>query len=340
MKTIKITRDYIQGAVSAERIDGALYPCRLPVQKRHLFPAPDDSLMIKAFRTSGVRLRMETDAEALTLRFAPLEPPKKFLTSGHAFDIVIDNEIVQTSFSPERGEEVVFDKIGAGRRVVELWLPPGSSVGLKDIEVADSVFLRPLPDRRPLWVTWGSSITHCVRAGSAARVWPAIVARKHNLNLLSLGFGGDCHLDPMVAMVIRDLPASYISMKLGINTVSRSLCNRTYQALVAAAVAIVREKHSHTPLALISPIANPPRENTPTPTGYTLEEMRSNMKNVHASFAAAGDMNLYYISGMDLFGIDDIEKYADDLLHPNAEGIDLQAERFCQQVIPYLLGEC
>ena len=74
-----------------------------------------------------------------------------------------------------------------------------------------------------MWATWGSSLTHCVRAGSAARVWPGTVARTHDVNLVNLGFGGQCHLDPMVAMHIRDLPASCISMKLGINMMSGSV---------------------------------------------------------------------------------------------------------------------
>ena len=32
-------------------------------------------------------------------------------------------------------------------------------------------------------------------------------ARTHNLDLTCLGYGGQCHLDPIVASMIRDLPA-------------------------------------------------------------------------------------------------------------------------------------
>ncbi len=339
MLTVPITEAFIQGAVSAERVGDALYPRRLPHQRRHLFPSPNDSLWQKAMCTSGVRLRFETDAESLSLSFSPLpEGRKVILPKGHAFDAVIDNVIVQSVFCPEGVSEAVFGKIGKGLRTVELWLPPSASVGLKIIKVKKASVLRPMPDRRPMWVTWGSSITHCVRAGSAARIWPATVARMHNLNLLCLGFGGDCLLEPMVAMLIRDLPASYITMKLGINALGNSLNTRTYPALVTAAVAIIREKHPHTPMALISPIASPPRESTPSQTGYTLECMRKDMESVHRTLTAAGDMNLYYVSGMDFFGVDDIKRHSDDDLHPSAEGMDLQAERFSQLVMPLLLG--
>jgi hypothetical protein len=294
--------------------------------------------MQKAFCTSGVRLRFETDAETIALRFDPLPQPQAHIPNGHAFDAVIGNKIVRSVYASKDATKIGFGAIEEGLRTVELWLPPSCPVGLREIEAGGASVLRPLPDRRPMWVTWGSSLTHCVRAGSAARTWPATVARRHNLNLVCLGFGGDCHLDPMVAMVIRDLPAGYISMKLGINAVSTSLSPRTYPALVVAAVAIVREKHAYTPLALISPMANPTRESTPTQTGYTLEEMRADMAAVHRALTAAGDMNLYYVNGLDFFGLDDIDRYTVDNLHPNAEGIDLQAARFSQLVMPLLLG--
>ena len=341
MKTFTVTEAFIQGAVSAEHVDDVIYPCRLPHMKKHLFPSPGDTLWQSALHTSGVRLRFETDASSICLRFAPLpQVITKHNPLGHAFDVVIDNEIVQTVFCDEDATEAAFDSIGKGVRTVELWLPPSCSVGLREIAANKDVsVLRPSPDRRPMWVIWGSSLTHCKRAGSAARIWPATVARRHNLNLVCLGFGGNCHLDPMVAMVIRDLPASYISMKLGINAVKQSLNRRTYPALVTAAVSIVREKHFHTPMTLISPIANPALESDPTPTGYTLEGMRTDMEKVHRALTAAGDMNLYYINGLDLFGVEDINRYAAaDRTHPDAEGIDLQAERFSQQVIPLLLG--
>lgn len=334
MLTVAVTEAFIQGAVSAERIGGALYPCRLPHQRRHLFPP----IWQTASCTSGVRLRFETDAEALALSFSPLPKVQKNIISGHAFDVVMDNKIIQVLHCQEGATEVVFDKIGGGLRTVELWLPPSAPVGLKKIKAKKASVLRPMPDRRPLWINWGSSITHCVRAGSAARTWPATVARKHNLNLLCLGFGGNCHLEPTIAMLIRDLPASYISLKLGINAVSHSLSARTYPPLVTGAVAIIREKHPHTPLALISPIANPPRESTPTATNYTLEAMRTDMEAVHRGFVAAGDMNLHYINGLDFFGIEDIKSHSTDLLHPDAEGMDLQAERFSNLVMPLLLG--
>ena len=336
--TAPVTEAYIQGAVSAPRVGDALYPCRLPHSLKHLFPGPGDQLWGRARCASSVRLRMETDATSLALTFHPLAKPDDKVIPGHAFDLVVGNKIRRTALCHGGDTEVRFNKTGSGLHVLEVWLPPSCHVGLKSITARGATVLRPMPDRRPMWVTWGSSLTHCVRAGSASRTWPATVARRYDLNLVNMGFGGSCHLEPAVAMVIRDLPASFISMKLGINAINGSLSARTYPPLVAAAVAIIREKHPHTPIVLISPLANPPREKTPSTANYTLEAMRSDMESVHHAIVEAGDMNLYYVSGLDLFGIEDITKHAKDQLHPDAKGIDLQAVKFSQLVMPMLLG--
>lgn len=337
-QSIPLTEAFFQGVLSVERVGDTLRPWRLPHHRRHLYPSPNDRLMQKAGFTSGVRLRFATDAETLTLGFDPLPEPGGNLPNGHTFDAVIDNRIVQTVSGYGDATEVRFDTFGSGFRTLEIWLPPGCAVALRGLQVPVGARVMPVPDRRPMWITWGSSLTHCVRAGSAARVWPATVARRHNLNLVNLGFGGDCHLEPMVAMTIRDLPASFISMKLGINTISGSVNVRTYAALVTGAVAIVREKHPHTPLALISPMAAPRCESTPNVCGYTLQGMRRDMAEVCRALVAQGDRNLYYVDGLEFFGLDDIARYATDDVHPNAEGIDLQAERFSRLAMPLLLG--
>jgi hypothetical protein len=332
-----LDESWFQGAVSVERVGQGFRPWRLPHQRRHLFPAPDSDLMARAAHASGVRLRFETDATALTLTFAALEMPGPQIWNGHGFDVVIENRIVREAHCRGGATEAVFEGIGTGRRIVELWLPPSCSVTVTGLRAEGATFARPAPDDRPLWVTWGSSITHCARAGSAARTWPATVARRHNLNLLNLGFGGQCHLDPAVAMLIRDLPAQYITMKFGANTVGGSLDARTFPMLVTAAVAIVREKHPATPLALISLIAFPPHENKPNAVGYSAELMRRDMEAVCRSLVQAGDRNLHYVDGLSLFSAAEIAQYSVDQCHPNALGMDVQAEHFSEHVMARLL---
>ena len=68
----------------------------------------------------------------------------------------------------------------------------------------------------------------------------------------------------MIARMIRDLPADFLSMKVGINIQGGNTLNeRTFRAAIIGFVQIVREKHPDTPFAVISPIYSPPRETTP-----------------------------------------------------------------------------
>lgn len=332
---IALTDPYLNGCASVERRADGLWPWRLPHQRHHLFRS--SALIGAAACTADVRLRFETDATALTLRFVPLVDPGPKIP-GHRFDAVLDGEILQVVQLPGKATEAAFTGLPAGRKVLEIWLPPSSPVGLQTLDLQDGSFARPIPDRRPLWVTWGSSLTHCYRAGSAARTWPGTVARRFDLNHVNLGFGGQCHLDPTVAMHIRDLPADLISLKLGINTISGSLNGRSYPALVAAAIAIIREGHPDTPMALISPIAYPPRETEPGANNYTISAMRADMQAVVADFVTAGDRALYYVDGLRLFDADLIAAHSVDQCHPEPAGIDIKAANVAEHVMPLLLG--
>ena len=88
----------------------------------------------------------------------------------------------------------------AGRRQnLEIWLPHRATVTIVSLEVsATASIASQLKDVRPRWITHGSSITHCAEAHSPSRTWPATAARMANLNLFSLGFGGQvCEVDPV-----------------------------------------------------------------------------------------------------------------------------------------------
>ena len=157
---------------------------------------------------------MPPNRPCLRLRFLPLGPvPESTLREVFHFDLTIEGELVASEPAAPGAEEVVFAGLPAGDKVVELWLLQEVPVAVVALESEKPC--TPVADERPRWVTYGSSLTHCVRAHSPARTWPAIVARRRGLHLTSLGFGGQCHLDGMVGMLIRELPADYITLKIG-----------------------------------------------------------------------------------------------------------------------------
>jgi lysophospholipase L1-like esterase len=230
----------------------------------------------------------------------------------------------------------VFDDLPRGIKLAELWLPHDTGIDVRELAVNEGAICRPVPASGLKWVTYGSSLTHCRRAHGSARTWPGIVARRLGLDLTSLGYGGNCCLEPMVAMMIRDLRADLITLKLGINCIGGALAPRTFPAAVMGMVRIIREKQPETPICLISPIAYPPNETTPNVVGYTIQQMRADIEEVRARLVARGDRNLYYVSGLSVFNAEEIGEFAADQCHPNGDGIELMAENFLRSVMAKL----
>lgn len=342
MQTVALTDEFFEGVISVEHGDGWLKPWRLPHDRRRLFPSPDDGLLLRAEMASGARLRFETDSEQLRLRFLPL-PAVQDVCAREVFyiDVALDGELLVSAPAAPGSEEATFDGLPPGPKVVDMWLLPDAPIAIRSLEIDDDATCRVVPDPRPRWITYGSSLTHCVRSNSPARSWPAIVARKHQLNLTCLGFGGQCHLDPMVARVIRDRPADLITLKLGINCISGSLSARTFPAAVMGLVSIIRERHTEIPIGLISPIGYPPHETTPNVVGYTIEGMRRDIEDVYERLVEAGDENLTYVNGLEVFNLDLIAQYTQDQCHPNGDGIEIMAENFDKAVMSRLpIPEC
>lgn len=333
MKKVKLTKKLFHGCASLEEKRGIIYPHRLPHELKKLFPSPGDGLMRCASFTSGVRLRFKTNTQNIAVVIKPWTESEGVITEYKTFDLVIKNKIIE-SLGYEAGKKVYsFAKLPAGQKTIEIWLPPHCPVGLKHLEIDDKAKLSPAEDKRFKWITYGSSITHDRRCISPARIWPAIVAREKDLNLTTLGFGGNCHLEPMVARYIRDLPADFISLKLGINIQGAgSLSPRTFQSSAIGFIQTIREKHKTTPIAVISPIICPPRETVQNHVGLSLTDMRKELQTAVKSIKeVCGDKNIYYFSGLKMFN----EKYISNLpdeLHPDAEGSFIMAENFIKHI--------
>ena len=274
---------------------------------------------------SGVRLRFATAATQLSLACEP------FAEDGN-FDLVIENDIIATTAVAAGETEVRFADLPSGDKTVEIWLTPAMPVTVRHIELPDGSDIAASEDTRLKWVTYGSSITHCRTAGSPATTWPGVVARGHNLNLTSLGFGGQCHADPLIARLIRDLPADFVSAKIGINIYgAASLSPRSFRPAVLGTIATIRDGHPETPFAVCSPIWGHDRESTPNAVGLTLQQMRVEVQEAVEAYKKRGDDNIYYVDGLKLFD-ESLAEYLPDNLHPDAKGYEIMGQNFLKEV--------
>ncbi|MCK5843741.1 MAG: hypothetical protein KAG97_03470, partial [Victivallales bacterium] len=286
---------------------------------------------------SGVRLRFETDSAKIAL-FVAHETPEAY--TEH-YDVTVDGELVDSRARDEGTSRIELTLRNDGKpRVVELWLPQLCPVVVESLEINDTAVFSEVPDDRLKWITHGSSITHCVRAHSPARIWPAVAARRHRLNLTSLGYGGQCHIDSMMAKMMRDLPANIITLKLGINVHGHGSLNpRSFKPAAIGMIKTIREKHPKTPIGVISPIICPPREDSES-NGLSLRDMREELKDaVDRIVRTDGDENLLYFSGLDLFGEEFVGPMLPDDLHPDGDGNVAMGERAAETILPLLLAK-
>ncbi len=323
MPTIPATDNRLtwNGIASLEAGDGWLKPWRIPHQDQDLYSPGVSELAGRAEMASGVRIRFASDTTELTLHTEPL-------LEGGNFDLYADDNLIATASFSTGQTATHFANLPPGDKMLELWLSQAMPVAVRSLEISAGSAIGRSEDTRLKWVTYGSSITHCRTAGSPSFTWPGVVARGKNFNLTSFGFGGQCHADPMMARLIRDREADFLSIKIGINIYGgSSLGPRAFRPAIIGTIATIREGHPNTPFAVCSPIWGHDREDTPNSVGLTLQQMRLEIQEAVASFQKRGDTNLYYIDGLKLFN-KDLAHHLPDNLHPDAEGYRLMGENF------------
>ncbi len=313
------------GIASLERGAGWIKPWRIPHEDQDLYSPGVSELAGRAEMASGVRLRFASDATALTLHTEPLAEEGNF-------DLYANGDLVATIDFAAGQTATEFTNLPDGDNALELWLSQAMPVAVRAIELPEGSTLEKCEDHRRKWVTYGSSITHCRTAGSPSFTWPGVVARGMDFNLTSFGFGGQCHADPMMARLIRDRPADFLSVKIGINIYGgSSLGPRTFRPAIIGTIATIRDGHPDTPFAVCSPIWGHDREDAPNAVGLTLRQMRIEVQEAVESFRRRGDAHIYYVDGLKLFG-EDLAHLLPDNLHPNAEGYRLMGEHFLREV--------
>jgi hypothetical protein len=280
------------------------------------------------------------------------------------FDLVVDGHEVQTEaarkggqirlemdgplttkeeFIRGEGEEITFTNLGESMKEIEIWLPAGALVEIRSIS-ANNEILPPTQSENKKWVHYGSSISQCAETERPLDIWSVHASRLLGLDIRNLGLAGEAHLDGFVARTIADLPADFISLKLGINVVNGdSMRERTFIPAVHNFLDTIREKKAKTPILVISPIICPFHEVNPGPTLIGDSGLTS-MNRPHALAAGAlnlpkirtilerivherDDQNLYFLNGLELFNENDLHLMP-DLLHPNSQGYRLMGERF------------
>ncbi|MEU8549125.1 SGNH/GDSL hydrolase family protein [Streptomyces roseoverticillatus] len=369
--TTPVEARFLRGALDVERTALGVRPHRLPSWVRKQFPDPTLAMMEAqpsgvrlAFRTRATAVELDVLHTKTVYKGIPPLP-------GGAYDLVVDGRpagraeasggnVVTIDLATQAAENrpgppgsVRFDGLPAGEKDVEIWLPNKETAELIALRT-DAPVEAAADSGRRVWLHHGSSISHGTSAEGPTGTWPAVAAARGGVELVNLGFGGNALLDPFIARTMRDVPADVISVKLGINLVNHDLMRlRAFAPAVHGFLDTIRDGHPTTPLLVVSSVLCPIQEDTPGPgapdfTGgklrfralgdpsdpsrLTLRIIRDELARIVAQRVAAGDANLHYLDGRELYGEADFaELPLPDAIHPDAAGLRRIGERFAER---------
>jgi hypothetical protein len=282
-----VLRDSVAGALEVADSTEGVTPWRLPASTCRYAPP---ALALMAEFTSGVRLRLRTDADRLELDASLVRlamrhlgapaAPARLVVCDRGRDIAVEVDetgvVVETADRRfERGPArrstigVDLDPADAPRDLV-VWLPHDAGITVHDLratragvptEVAPSSAAS-----RPRWLHHGSSISHGGNATLPTGTWPVRAAAALGVDVVNLGFGGNAMLDPLTAQAIAAADADVITVKIGINIVGAdAMRRRTFVPALHGFLDRIREGHPEAPIVVISAIGCPALEHTPGP---------------------------------------------------------------------------
>lgn len=313
--------DLWSGAV-AWTVDGERRrPWRLPPEEEPFSYAT--ALFRQARVAAGVRLGTSIRARTIEIELVGIGDE-----AGPA-DVLVDDRLVARQ---QPGPSGLHIELPPRRVRVEVWLPHRGRVEVGAVRATDVLTADPIP-AAVRWVTYGSSITHCEASDGPSQTWPALVARTLGWDLTCLGFGGECHLDPVVPRTIAGLAPDVVNLCLGINVYGRSsFSGRSWKGQVAELIRRVRTAHASAAIVVGSPIFCAARESTSNGAGLTLGDIREQVHQVGLDFRARGDDGIHVLDGLSLLGPDDAHLLHDGL-HPSHDGYRLMAERMAQYLV-------
>ncbi|PRZ42304.1 GDSL-like lipase/acylhydrolase family protein [Antricoccus suffuscus] len=372
--TTPITASLVRGAAELEQTTNGVLPHRLPAWARK--QCSDPQLAMVEAQPSGVRIVFRTRATVIeidTLRtrttYAGI-PPRP----DGVVDLVIDGHVVAHSATSGGTTRTIdmstggvdqevgtacttqFADLSDAMKTVEIWLPHNEITEIVELRTNASVELASASGL-PIWLHHGSSISHGSNAAHPSATWPAVAARLGGTELVNLGLGGSCLLDPFIARTIRDSAADVISLKIGINLVNADLMRlRAFGSAVHGYLDTIRDGHPNIPLLIVSPIYCGIHEETPGPGAFDFDALAEGVLRFRATGdpaeRAAGklsltvireeldrivrerqttDPNLFYLDGRNLYDENDaITRPLPDALHPDAATHQLMGERFAR----------
>ncbi|MBE7025866.1 MAG: hypothetical protein E7408_07430 [Ruminococcaceae bacterium] len=281
--------------------------------------------------TAGGRIRFKTDSPYIILR-ADMPPyaqsPRSSLCAMAGFDMYITKNGFHTHLDsygpPEEQTEIVdgFSRIGwypddGVVRDFTLYFPPYAGVNNVYIGLKEGAKLLPgdgYKREKPV-VFYGSSITQGGIVSRPSNTYQGFLSRRFDFDYINLGFSGSAKGEEVMARYIAGLDMSVFVMDYDHNAPTAAHLEKTHEPFFR----IIRKAHPDLPVIFMS-----------APNIRRNPDWTSRRKVIFGTYARAldaGDKNVYFVDGEQLYDGDAFEACTVDGLHPNDLGFYRMAKR-------------
>lgn len=303
--------------------------CRIPPNKLDLF---SEGVRELAWHTSGVRLKFRTDSPTVALDVklrSGYDMSHMPRTGISGFDFYKgswpDRKYIKT-IMPDSGAEEYRGEACSDNSGEEEWLiffPLYNGVKSLQLGIKEGCSLEmaePYAVSRPV-VFYGSSITQGGCASRTGNAYHNIISRWLDADIYNLGFSGNAMGEPEMAEYISFIDMSALVMDYDHNAPTVEHLAETHEPFFRH----IRAKRPDLPVIFIS---KPDFDSDVAGNNVRREVILKTYRNA----VSAGDKNVYYIDGEQLFGTEDRDSCTVDGCHPN----DLGFMRMAQVILPVL----
>ena len=304
------------------RAEGETDYKRLPKDFAENLGNPSVAVMYN--RTTGIRIRFKTDSKRIVLKCIQSEQvniPHIAVTCSSCFDLYADGAYCNVfrpgidangKWSDDKSMNGGYESgyvFSGDRRMRELLIhfPLYNSVDAVYIALEEDAQLLPPEEyghTGPV-VFYGSSITQGACASHPGNCYVNILSRRLNFDFVNLGFSGGCFAEPEFARYIPTLKPSVLVLDYDHNSSSAQLAER-HEAFFLE----FRKYCPDTPVVMVSAadksLGKPAR--------------RDIIRKTYENALAAGDQNVYFVDGTEIYKVPGADACTVDTAHPNDLG--------------------
>lgn len=325
-------REITTGAVRVSENEEGIHFYRFTGQQEMLYKKRSDDFYMKTFSTSGICLQFRTNSENLFLR-ASVAPGSS--RTYFSFDVFVDGEKVDNldNFSdielPRDYTKIAFSlgevsksfHIGGGEKDVCIYLPWSVNITLKDLEIDDNSFIKPIKPKKKM-LCFGDSITQGYDALYPSRKYITRIARMLDAQEYNKAIGGEIFY-PELAATREDFKPDYITVAYGTNDWNKCTQDE-FQRNCREFFNNLTSNYPDVKVFAITPIWR--KDFTEHREFGSFEKVEEIIRTITKDYE-----NITVISGFDFVSHNE-NFYADLRLHPNDEGFEQYFKNLAKQI--------